>query len=110
MEAQIHVMSPHIPPRITTFLRVCKKVEEGLMAVADVSVYNEGDNVQRLPSGLLVKRMGRGKSQVVWVERAQYNRNVVPEFHPAVPGFSAKRFLSLLQLESVSSASCCSGS
>lgn len=55
------------------------------MAVADVSVYNDD-----------------------WVERAQYNQNAVPKFHPSMLGFSAQRFMSLLQIKSLSSASSCS--
>lgn len=79
IEDLFHLLSPFIPTREVTFIRICKQVDSDLTAVVDVSVVHEGDNAQRYPFGLLVKKLEGGKSHVTWFERTEYNDNAMEE-------------------------------
>lgn len=105
IDALFHLISPFIPTRKVSFIRCCKRVDCNVTAVVDVSVHQEGVNARRFPSGLLVKKMDGGKSHVTWIERTEYNAKAMEEmssFYDFIgegSGFSAQRFLSMLQEE-----------
>lgn len=74
MQAEFQVLSPLVPLRQVKFLRYCKKLEEGLWAVVDLSIdsIHEGSNAfspfslcRRLPSGCLIQEMPNGYSKVI---------------------------------------------
>lgn len=72
MYEELHVMSPVVPTREFCFLRYCRQIEQGLWAIADVSVDLQRDarygappaRSRRLPSGCLIADMSNGYSKV----------------------------------------------
>uniref|UniRef100_A0A453PPG6 Homeobox-leucine zipper protein ROC8 n=4 Tax=Aegilops tauschii subsp. strangulata TaxID=200361 RepID=A0A453PPG6_AEGTS len=79
MYEELHVMSPVVPTREFCFLRYCRQIEQGLWAIADVSVDLQRDarygappaRSRRLPSGCLIADMSNGYSKVTWVEHME---------------------------------------
>ncbi|KAL6861847.1 hypothetical protein ACP4OV_017547 [Aristida adscensionis] len=106
---ELHTMTPIVPAREFTFLRYCKQIEQGLWAIADVSVEGQRDphygvpsRSRRLPSGCLLADMSNGYSKVTWVEHMEVEHmlpiNVV--FRNLVlsgAAFGAPRWLAALQ-------------
>lgn len=70
MQAELQLLSPLVPVRQVIFLRFCKQLAEGVLAVVDVSVDRISDGASsslsciRLPSGCLVQDMPNGYSKV----------------------------------------------
>ncbi|KAL6605992.1 hypothetical protein ACP70R_041645 [Stipagrostis hirtigluma subsp. patula] len=78
MYEELHIMTPVVPTREFSFLRYCKQIEQGLWAVADVSMEGQRDphygvpsRSRRLPSGVLIADMSNGYSKVTWVEHME---------------------------------------
>uniref|UniRef100_A0ACD5ZAW9 Uncharacterized protein n=1 Tax=Avena sativa TaxID=4498 RepID=A0ACD5ZAW9_AVESA len=79
MYEELHVMTPVVPTRELCFLRYCRQIEQGLWAIADVSVDLQRDarygapppRSRRLPSGCLIADMSNGYSKVTWVEHTE---------------------------------------
>lgn len=73
MYEELHVLSPVVPTREFCFLRYCQQIEQGLWAIADVSVdlsresnqFNAPSRSRRLPSGCLIQEMPNGYSKVI---------------------------------------------
>jgi hypothetical protein len=72
MYEELHIMTPVVPTRELSFLRYCKQIEQGLWAVADVSLEGQRDahygvpsRSRRMPSGCLIADMSNGYSKVV---------------------------------------------
>lgn len=71
MYEELHIMTPVVPTREFSFLRYSKQIEQGLWAVADVSLdgqrdahYSMPSRSRRLPSGCLIADMSNGYSKV----------------------------------------------
>ncbi|KAF4351009.1 hypothetical protein G4B88_015993 [Cannabis sativa] len=82
MYAQMHVLSPHVPQREISFLRLCQQIEVGIWVIADVSYKISKDNSSssrcwKLPSGCIIEDMpNNGSSKVTWVEHVLVDDNV----------------------------------
>ncbi|KAM6566966.1 hypothetical protein CsatA_026094 [Cannabis sativa] len=66
MYAQMHVLSPHVPQREISFLRLCQQIEVGIWVIADVSYKISKDNTSssrcwKLPS---VISLAEGKKSI----------------------------------------------
>ncbi|WOL09374.1 homeobox-leucine zipper protein ROC8-like [Canna indica] len=75
MYEEIQVLSPVVPTREFCFLRYCQQIDQGMWALADVSVEYPQDGQlasssrsRRLPSGCLIEEMPNGYSKITWVE------------------------------------------
>ncbi|CAN0902721.1 Homeobox-leucine zipper protein HDG7 [Linum grandiflorum] len=91
MQADFQVISPMVPARRSKFLRFCKKRDDGVWVVVDVSHDASPDGLSsRLPSGC-----------VTWVEHSEYDETLIhPMLQPVIrsgKGFGAGRWLSTLQ-------------
>jgi hypothetical protein len=71
MYEELHIMTPVLPTREFSFLRYCRQIDQGLWAIADVSVDMQRDvhfgappRSRRLPSGCLIADMSNGYSKV----------------------------------------------
>ncbi|WVZ82025.1 hypothetical protein U9M48_029341 [Paspalum notatum var. saurae] len=109
MYEELHIMTPVVPTRELSFLRYCKQIEQGLWAVADVSLDGQRDahygvpsRTRRMPSGCLIADMSNGYSKVTWVEHMEVEQmlpiNVL--FRNLVlsgVAFGAHRWLAALQ-------------
>ncbi|AQK83084.1 homeobox-leucine zipper protein ROC8 [Zea mays] len=109
MYEELHIMTPVVPTRELSFLRYCKQIEQGLWAVADVSLEGQRDahygvpsRSRRMPSGCLIADMSNGYSKVTWVEHMEIEqmlpinvlyRNLVL----SGAAFGAHRWLAALQ-------------
>ncbi|AQL01218.1 Homeobox-leucine zipper protein HDG11 [Zea mays] len=109
MYEELHIMTPVVPTRELSFLRYCKQIEQGLWAVADVSLDGQRDahygvpsRSRRMPSGCLIADMSNGYSKVTWVEHLEIEhmlpinvlyRNLVL----SGAAFGAHRWLAALQ-------------
>jgi len=72
MYEELHIMTPVVPTRELSFLRYCKQIEQGLWAVADISMDGQRDahygmpsRSRRMPSGCLIADMSNGYSKVI---------------------------------------------
>ncbi|KAM0926831.1 hypothetical protein ACQ4PT_003021 [Festuca glaucescens] len=110
MYEELHVMTPVVPTRELCFLRYCRQIEQGLWAIADVSVDLQSDTrygappprARRLPSGCLIADMSNGYSKVTWVEHVE-TEDKVPinmlyrDLVASGAAFGAHRWLAALQ-------------
>ena len=78
MYEELHIMTPVVPTRELSFLRYCKQIEQGLWAVADVSLDGQRDahygmpsRSRRMPSGCLIADMSNGYSKVIDATRRE---------------------------------------
>ncbi|XP_023635531.1 homeobox-leucine zipper protein HDG6 isoform X2 [Capsella rubella] len=107
IQAEFQVMSPLVPKRQVTFLRYCKDLGDGSWVVVDVTDPAEYPTFfpygasNRLPSGLIIRDMANGYSEVTWIEQAEYNKNHIHQlYQPLIAsgiGLGAKRWLTTLQ-------------
>uniref|UniRef100_A0ACD5ZCP7 Uncharacterized protein n=1 Tax=Avena sativa TaxID=4498 RepID=A0ACD5ZCP7_AVESA len=110
MYEELHVMTPVVPTRELCFLRYCRQIEQGLWAIADVSVDLQRDarygapppRSRRLPSGCLIADMSNGYSKVTWVEHTETEDKVpINMLYRDLVGsgaaFGAHRWLAALQ-------------
>ncbi|KAM0918232.1 hypothetical protein ACQ4PT_008847 [Festuca glaucescens] len=109
MYEELHIMTPVLPTRELSFLRYCRQIDQGLWAIADVSVDMQRDvhfgappRSRRLPSGCLIADMSNGYSKVTWVEHMEMEDKVStgPLFRDIVhsgAAFGAQRWLGALQ-------------
>ncbi|KAJ3695947.1 hypothetical protein LUZ60_001324 [Juncus effusus] len=113
MYEELHVLSPVVPTREFCFLRYCRQIEQGLWAVADVSVdlssrdnnsnqFSPPSRTRRLPSGCLIQEIPNGCSKVIWVEHMEIeDKSLVHLLYRDLvisgAAFGAHRWLSTLQ-------------
>ncbi|XP_037448423.1 homeobox-leucine zipper protein ROC8-like [Triticum dicoccoides] len=110
MYEELHVMSPVVPTREFCFLRYCRLIEQGLWAIADVSVDLQRDarygappaRSRRLPSGCLIADMSNGYSKVTWVEHMETeDKTAINQLYRDLvlsgAAFGAHRWLAALQ-------------
>ncbi|KAM0832724.1 hypothetical protein ACQ4PT_064718 [Festuca glaucescens] len=109
MYEELHIMTPVLPTRGLSFLRYCRQIDQGLWAIADVSVDMQRDvhfvappRSRRLPSGCLIADMSNGYSKVTWVEHMEMEDKVSigPLFRDIVQtgaAFGAHRWVGALQ-------------
>ncbi|XP_048536096.1 homeobox-leucine zipper protein ROC8-like [Triticum urartu] len=110
MYEELHVMSPVVPTREFCFLRYCRQIEQGLWAIADVSVDLQRDarygtppaRSRRLPSGCLIADMSNGYSKVTWVEHMETeDKTAINQLYRDLvlsgAAFGAHRWLAALQ-------------
>jgi homeobox-leucine zipper protein len=71
MYEELNMLSPMVPTREFCFLRYCRHLEQGLWAIADVSVdlsreiqFQTHSGTRRLPSGCLIQEIPNGYSKV----------------------------------------------
>ncbi|XP_066320681.1 homeobox-leucine zipper protein ROC8-like [Miscanthus floridulus] len=81
MYEELHIMTPVVPTRELSFLRYCKQIEQGLWAVADISMDGQRDahygmpsRSRRMPSGCLIADMSNGYSKVIDATRRDATR------------------------------------
>lgn len=72
MYEELQVLSPLVPTREFYFLRYCQQIEQGMWAIADVSIdysrvnqFVPPSRSRRLPSGCLIHDMPNGYSKVI---------------------------------------------
>lgn len=72
MYEELQVLSPLVPTREFYFLRYCQQIEQGMWAIADVSIdysrvnqFVTPSRSRRLPSGCLIHDMPNGYSKVI---------------------------------------------
>ncbi|KAL5200474.1 hypothetical protein ABZP36_021677 [Zizania latifolia] len=109
MYEELHIMTPVVPIREFSFLRYCRQIEQGLWAIADVSVDLQRDahfggppRGRRLPSGCLIADMANGYSKVTWVEHMEMEeKNPINVLYRDLvlsgAAFGAHRWLAALQ-------------
>ncbi|KAJ3700297.1 hypothetical protein LUZ61_004002 [Rhynchospora tenuis] len=109
MYEELHVLSPVVPTREFCFLRYCRQVEQGLWAIADVSVdlsreiqFSTPPSTRRLPSGCLIQEIPNGYSQITWVEHMEIEDKALVhllyrELVISGAAFGAQRWLATLQ-------------
>ncbi|OAY81059.1 Homeobox-leucine zipper protein ROC8 [Ananas comosus] len=109
MYEELHVLSPVVPTREFHFLRYCRQIDQGLWAIADVSLdlnrenqFNSPLRSRRLPSGCLIQDMPNGYSKVTWVEHMEIEEKVSThllyrELINSGAAFGAQRWLTTLQ-------------
>ncbi|KAL5054760.1 hypothetical protein RYX36_035442 [Vicia faba] len=78
MHAKMHILSPLIPTRHTSFLRSCKQIEKDAWVIADVSSQSIRSlfdaclqNVWKFPSGCMIQELTNNSCRVTWVEHIQ---------------------------------------
>lgn len=75
IQAQLVALTPMVPVRTVSLLRCWKKMDEGLVAVVDVSVSSSQElHCNRLPFGVLLEKLGKGTTRVTWVEHCEMGR------------------------------------
>ncbi|KAJ3696483.1 hypothetical protein LUZ61_000188 [Rhynchospora tenuis] len=109
MYAELHVLSPLGPTREFHFLRYCQQMEQGLWAIADVSVdllrenqFATPSNTRRLPSGCIIQEMASGYSKITWVEHMEIEEKALlhllyRDLVISGAAFGAQRWLATLQ-------------
>uniref|UniRef100_A0A0E0L956 Uncharacterized protein n=1 Tax=Oryza punctata TaxID=4537 RepID=A0A0E0L956_ORYPU len=110
MYEELHIMTPAVPTREVNFVRYCRQIEQGLWAIADVSVDLQRDahfgapplRSRRLPSGCLIADMANGYSKVTWVEHMEVEeKNPINVLYRDLvlsgAAFGAHRWLAALQ-------------
>nr|XP_019704584.1 homeobox-leucine zipper protein ROC8 [Elaeis guineensis] len=109
MYEEMQVLSPVVPTREFYFLRYCQQMEQGLWAIADVSVELSRANQfvppfrsRRLPSGCLIQDMPNGYSKVTWVEHVEIEEKtpthrLYRDLVNSGVAFGAQRWLATLQ-------------
>ncbi|KAL6853485.1 hypothetical protein ACP4OV_019514 [Aristida adscensionis] len=91
--------SPLVPARKCSFLRCCKYLENGAIAVADVSLDDGKGTIlkcRKMPSGLLIQPIRHNSCKVTVVEHVLVDDSGVHEFfQPCLPGllFGARRWV-----------------
>ncbi|WOG89948.1 hypothetical protein DCAR_0209189 [Daucus carota subsp. sativus] len=114
MTAEFQVPSPLVPSRENYFVRYCKQHDNGIWAVADVSLDNlrpvSISRCRRRPSGCFIQELPNGYSNVTWVEHVEVDDQGVHDiYRPLVNSglaFGAKRWVTMLsrQCERLASA------
>ncbi|CAH8349141.1 unnamed protein product [Eruca vesicaria subsp. sativa] len=111
-EQELHMLSPLVPARKFTIVRCCRKIEEGVWIIADVShgiVYSNHQASQscyKRPSGVLIRALPYGRSKVTWIEHVEVSN--IPSAYPAYrdlvkggssggSGYGAKRWIVTLE-------------
>ncbi|KAI4304590.1 hypothetical protein MLD38_040077 [Melastoma candidum] len=109
MFGELQVLSPLLPTREFYFLRHCKRVEPGLLAIVDVSYdlsrfdqFSSQSHSVKLPSGCLIQDLPSGYSKVTWVEHVEIEDRVAVHhlYRDLVYdelAFSAERWISSLE-------------
>ncbi|KAL0863065.1 hypothetical protein Bca101_042183 [Brassica carinata] len=71
IQAQLVALTPMVPVRTVSLLRCWKKMDEGLVAVVDVSVSSSQElHRNSTPFGVLLEKLGKGTTRVTWVEHS----------------------------------------
>ncbi|CAL4973652.1 unnamed protein product [Urochloa decumbens] len=87
--------SPLVPARKCTFLRCCKKLEHGGMAVVDVSL-DGGAKCRKMPSGVLIQPIRHNSCKVTVIEHVRVDDSGTHEFfQTSLNGllFGARRYV-----------------
>ncbi|PUZ54418.1 hypothetical protein GQ55_5G130400 [Panicum hallii var. hallii] len=87
--------SPLVPVRKCTFLRYCKRLELGAMAVVDVSL-DDGAKCQKMPSGILIQPIRHNSCKVTAIEHVRVDGSGTHElFQACLSGllFGARRWV-----------------
>ncbi|CAO2166663.1 unnamed protein product [Urochloa humidicola] len=87
--------SPLVPARKCTFLRYCKKLEHGGIAVVDVSL-DGGAKCCKMPSGVLIQPIRHNSCKVTVIEHVRVDDSGTHElFQTSLNGllFGARRFV-----------------
>ncbi|XP_050901721.1 homeobox-leucine zipper protein HDG8 isoform X1 [Lathyrus oleraceus] len=78
MHAKMHILSPLVPTRHTSFLRCCKQIDKDIWVIADVSSLSIRSifdaciqNVWKFPSGCMIQKLTNDSCRVTWVEHIQ---------------------------------------
>lgn len=104
IEAKFVAPTPSIPARTFSLLRFSKKLEEeeggSVVAVVEVSDPNgQRGYFNRFPSGVLLKKVGEGSTQVIWVEHCEVNDDFLGAAleDSDLRAFTSDRWLSVLK-------------
>lgn len=109
MYEELQVLSPLVPTREFYFLRCCQQIEQGLWAIADVSIdysrinqFVPPSRSRRLPSGCLIQDMPNGYSKITWLEHVEIEEKTpvhrtYRELINSGMAFGAHRWLATLQ-------------
>ncbi|XP_039851791.1 homeobox-leucine zipper protein TF1-like [Panicum virgatum] len=94
--------SPLVPARKCTFLRCCKRLELGAMAVVDVSL-DDGASCQKMPSGILIQPIRQNSCKVTAIEHVRVDGSGTHElFQACLSGllFGARRWVTSMARQS----------
>ncbi|KAF3515263.1 hypothetical protein F2Q69_00004836 [Brassica cretica] len=105
IQCRFLALTPKVPARTVSLLRVCKTLEEeeGLVvAVVDVSdPRQQGGDFNRFPSGVLLEKVGEGTTKVTWVEHCAVDHGLMGmamELEGSnVGAFTSRRWLGVLK-------------
>ncbi|KAJ8646867.1 hypothetical protein MRB53_008615 [Persea americana] len=109
MYEELQVLSPLVPTREFYFLRYCQQIEQGMWAIADVSIdysrvnqFVTPSRSRRLPSGCLIHDMPNGYSKITWMEHVEIEEKspIHRTYRELINGgmaFGAQRWVTTLQ-------------
>lgn len=97
IQAQLVALTPLVPARTVSLLRVWRETEDGLLAIVDVSDSQEL-LCNKLPSGVLLEKVGNG-TRVTWVEHFETDPSLmgIAKDDSEMKCFTSSRWLNLLK-------------
>ncbi|KAH0655770.1 hypothetical protein KY285_030652 [Solanum tuberosum] len=99
--AEFQVPSPQIPNRDCYFVRSCKKIDDGLWAIVDVSPdHTPITKCRKSPSGCMIQQISNDISKVTWIEHIVANDTLIHTIYKAFVNsnlaFGEKRWIATL--------------
>nr|DAA34958.1 TPA_exp: homeodomain leucine zipper family IV protein [Zea mays] len=95
MTVELAFPSPLVAARKCTFVRCCKKLEQGAFAVVDVSL-DDGARCRKMPSGMLIQPIRYNSCKVSAIDHVRVDDTSIHDiFHPCLSGvlFGARRWV-----------------
>ncbi|KAF0918955.1 hypothetical protein E2562_027506 [Oryza meyeriana var. granulata] len=105
MTVEMMCPSPLVPSRKCTFLRYCNELQEGAVAVVDVSL-DDGNGLskcRKMPSGFLIRSIRQNTCKVTAIEHVRVDDTGVHElYQPCLSGlvFGARRWVATMARQS----------
>ncbi|VAI41192.1 unnamed protein product [Triticum turgidum subsp. durum] len=99
MKTETMFPSSLVPSRKCTFVRYCRVIQNGKVAIVDVSlddVHGTFSNCRKMPSGVLIQTMGPNTCKITAIEHVQVEDMGINElYQPCISGlmFGARRIV-----------------
>ncbi|OEL26468.1 Homeobox-leucine zipper protein TF1 [Dichanthelium oligosanthes] len=96
MTVELVYPSPQVPARKCTFLRYCERLEQGVVAVVDVSLDDGANTCRKMPSGVLIQPIRHNSCKVTAIEHVRVDdSDTHAMFQPCLNGllFGARRWV-----------------